>query len=195
MWYQVSEHHAREKIGQCFRDRLHAEYRSSSKAKIARRKMAEGRRLGELEKATTSHRLQELKAKPLLEQLAPPPPPPLLAASSSAFGLAIERAAAAAASSSNPAVVEGEGAAFDAFERYLRRRSSGASSARMLAALNDPAMLALRRRSSSFLFADKAAGGPLLSERDLDSIPIPSDSESDDSGLVDPDDFFLGVNV
>ena len=82
--------------------------------------------------------------------------------------------------------------AFDAFERYLRRRSSGASSARMLAALNDPAMLALRRRSSSFLFADKA---PLLSERDLDSIPIPSDSESDDSGLVDPDDFFLGVNV
>ncbi|KAG7367364.1 hypothetical protein IV203_030035 [Nitzschia inconspicua] len=37
-WYETGDDFAREKIGQCFRDRLHTEYRSSSKAKISRRK-------------------------------------------------------------------------------------------------------------------------------------------------------------
>jgi hypothetical protein len=38
LWYDAGDDFAREKIGQCFRDRLHTEYRSSSKAKISRRK-------------------------------------------------------------------------------------------------------------------------------------------------------------
>mmetsp|Transcript_5463 Transcript_5463/g.9552 ORF Transcript_5463/g.9552 Transcript_5463/m.9552 type:complete len:498 (-) Transcript_5463:150-1643(-) len=37
-WYETGDDFAREKIGQCFRDRLHTEYRSSSRAKISRRK-------------------------------------------------------------------------------------------------------------------------------------------------------------
>jgi hypothetical protein len=37
-WYEVGDHVVREKITQCFRDRLHTEYRSSSRAKSARRK-------------------------------------------------------------------------------------------------------------------------------------------------------------
>jgi hypothetical protein len=42
IWYDVGDDFAREKIGQCFRDRLHMEYRSSSKAKISRRKETTG---------------------------------------------------------------------------------------------------------------------------------------------------------
>jgi hypothetical protein len=40
-WCEVGDHVAREKITQCFRDRLHTEYRSSSRAKAARRKSQE----------------------------------------------------------------------------------------------------------------------------------------------------------
>lgn len=38
-WYQVSERALREKVGQCLRDALHHEYRSSTKAKKRRKKV------------------------------------------------------------------------------------------------------------------------------------------------------------
>uniref|UniRef100_A0A7S0F790 DUF6824 domain-containing protein n=1 Tax=Craspedostauros australis TaxID=1486917 RepID=A0A7S0F790_9STRA len=39
-WYEVGDHWAREKIGQSFRDRLHMDYKSSSRAKSVRKRMA-----------------------------------------------------------------------------------------------------------------------------------------------------------
>lgn len=38
VWYEVGDHTAREKTGQSFRDLLHTQYKSSTKAKMARRK-------------------------------------------------------------------------------------------------------------------------------------------------------------
>jgi hypothetical protein len=40
-WYEVGDHVGREKITQCFCDRLHTKYPSSSRAKSARRKSQE----------------------------------------------------------------------------------------------------------------------------------------------------------
>jgi hypothetical protein len=37
-WFEVADHHAREKVSSLMRDLLHTQYRSSAKAKIARRK-------------------------------------------------------------------------------------------------------------------------------------------------------------
>jgi hypothetical protein len=37
-WFEVGDHHAREKVSALLRDLLHTQYRSSAKAKIARRK-------------------------------------------------------------------------------------------------------------------------------------------------------------
>jgi hypothetical protein len=37
-WFEVGDHHAREKVSSLMRDLLHTQYRSSAKAKIARRK-------------------------------------------------------------------------------------------------------------------------------------------------------------
>jgi hypothetical protein len=37
-WFEVADHHAREKVSALLRDLLHTQYRSSAKAKIARRK-------------------------------------------------------------------------------------------------------------------------------------------------------------
>jgi hypothetical protein len=39
-WFEVADHHAREKVSALLRDLLHTQYRSSAKAKIARRKTA-----------------------------------------------------------------------------------------------------------------------------------------------------------
>jgi hypothetical protein len=39
-WFEVADHHAREKVSSLMRDLLHTQYRSSAKAKIARRKTA-----------------------------------------------------------------------------------------------------------------------------------------------------------
>jgi hypothetical protein len=39
-WIEVADHHAREKVSSLMRDLLHTQYRSSAKAKIARRKTA-----------------------------------------------------------------------------------------------------------------------------------------------------------
>jgi preprotein translocase subunit SecD len=39
-WFEVADHHAREKVSSLLRDLLHTQYRSSAKAKIARRKTA-----------------------------------------------------------------------------------------------------------------------------------------------------------
>jgi hypothetical protein len=39
-WIEVADHHAREKVSALLRDLLHTQYRSSAKAKIARRKTA-----------------------------------------------------------------------------------------------------------------------------------------------------------
>jgi hypothetical protein len=39
-WIEVADHHAREKVSSLLRDLLHTQYRSSAKAKIARRKTA-----------------------------------------------------------------------------------------------------------------------------------------------------------
>jgi hypothetical protein len=39
-WFEVADHHAREKVSSLMRDLLHTQYRSSAKAKIARRKSA-----------------------------------------------------------------------------------------------------------------------------------------------------------
>lgn len=41
VWYEVTDSFAREKIGCMFRDRLHEQYRSSNKAKLARKKARE----------------------------------------------------------------------------------------------------------------------------------------------------------
>lgn len=42
-WYEVGDHIAREKIGQSFRDALHTQYRSSTRAKLIRKKIIEGK--------------------------------------------------------------------------------------------------------------------------------------------------------
>lgn len=55
LWYDVGDTFAREKVGALFRDRLHLQYRSSAKAKVARRrKKKRSRQLQNLESSCSS---------------------------------------------------------------------------------------------------------------------------------------------
>jgi len=55
-WYEVGDHIAREKVGQCLRDSLHTKYKSSTKAKKSRRKQMEKRMGYEVDRLMESNR-------------------------------------------------------------------------------------------------------------------------------------------
>eukprot|EP00934_Nitzschia_sp_Nitz4_P000035 Nitzschia sp. Nitz4//scaffold218_size35881//7110//8783//NITZ4_007789-RA/size35881-processed-gene-0.14-mRNA-1//-1//CDS//3329542265//35//frame0 len=55
-WCEAGDHLAREKIGQCFRDRLHTKYSSSSKAKLVkRRQRIKGEKANGSKKSSSAH--------------------------------------------------------------------------------------------------------------------------------------------
>ncbi|KAL3939017.1 MAG: hypothetical protein SGBAC_006182 [Bacillariaceae sp.] len=51
MWYEVGDHLAREKVGQSLREQLHSQYKSSAKAKRARKKQQEAKQAQEMEQS------------------------------------------------------------------------------------------------------------------------------------------------
>ena len=70
-WYEVGDHIAREKVGQCLRDSLHTKYKSSTKAKKRRRKQMESKMVDDVDRfmesnhlaASTMEQISKKKAK------------------------------------------------------------------------------------------------------------------------------------
>lgn len=67
-WYEVGDHLAREKVGQSFRDLLHGQYRSSTKAKQTRRKEIRSVVGNEIEQFMKSNKTIAKKMKQISSQ-------------------------------------------------------------------------------------------------------------------------------